>query len=870
MYCAKCGKQLSANDRWCPSCGTPTQHGAPVSAPANVPAHVPTNTQTNVPASAPDPNGAIALTFIEDGTEIAQTTVELSQNRTIHFGSATDNDVVVQPQSRTVSGHHGTITVNNGWCSITDNNSLNGLFLNGVKQQAFRVMPGDVVSVGKPERGSRRCVIVVSHAQTNWEIFSLQGKPTYYIGRNDDNDLVLPEVTVSAHHALLTRNNSGWYIQDLGSTNGTQLNGIFVRGMQELYSGSMLSFGNQQTVFLDDCLLVTTERHGVDVVASELVRYRKNGSTTRITTDHVCLNIKRGEFVAIVGGSGCGKSTLLNELSGEEPADEGSVFVGGTDLYANYEMLKTSVGYVPQQDIVYDNLTLYDMLVSAAKLRMQPDISRDERAARIEEVIHMLELDGVRNNMIGRLSGGQKKRASIAVELMADPRLLFLDEPTSGLDPGIERKLMQTLAKMAHDGRTIILVTHTTLNLHLCDQVVFLGQGGKLCFAGRPTDALSFFGVTDYVDIYNKVEQDGEGWQQRFKAQNPATFASSTQTPSADQIEKRAVPSFFTQLKTLTGRYTKLLANDRSRMLLLLLQAPLLGALISFVAGSDCFKVFEDTKSCLFALSCAAFWVGILNAIQEICKERAIAHRDYNGGVRIGAYLQSKVLVLGLVSLIQSFLLTFTFCAITGLPSHQLFNSPLEFFLTLYLTTLSAMSLGLLVSSLFKNPDRAIAMAPLLIMPQILFSGLVFELSGPSESISYVVTCRWAMEALGTTADLNSLDLALYGEEVTVPSSNETLHDQEIEVPKTEVDVDTKMGPMTVEVPAEKRTFETLEVTVPEMTKTLDNTMFEHEQEDMFQYSLAHLLRSWGILLGKTILCIVACHVLLFFGLRKE
>ena len=224
------------------------------------------------------------------------------------------------------------------------------------------------------------------------------------------------------------------------------------------------------------------------------------------------------------------------------------------------------------------------------------------------------------------------------------------------------------------------------------------------------------------------------------------------------------------QRKSHADLHTKLLINDRSRMLLLFLQAPLLGALISFVAGSDCFEIFEDTKSCLFALSCAAFWVGILDAIQEICKERTI--------LRIGAYLHSKALVLGLLCLLQAGMLTAAFCAITGAPNNVLINAPLELFVTLYLTMLAAMCLGLLISALFKNPDRAIAMAPLLIMPQILFSGLVFELSGATERISYAVTCRWAMEALGTTADLNSLDLALYGEEVTVPQSEEVLHDQ--------------------------------------------------------------------------------------------
>jgi hypothetical protein len=271
----------------------------------------------------------------------------------------------------------------------------------------------------------------------------------------------------------------------------------------------------------------------------------------------------------------------------------------------------------------------------------------------------------------------------------------------------------------------------------------------------------------------------------------------------------------------------------------------------------------------LFALSCAAFWVGILDAIQEICKEREIVSRDYNGGVRLGPYLCSKIFVLGLLCLIQAAALTAAFCLTTGIPNSALFNAPTELFLSLYLTTCAAMCTGLLVSALVKNPDRAIAIAPLLIMPQILFSGLVFELKGVSENISYAVTCRWAMEALGTTADLNSLDLLIYGEEITVPESKETLHDQTIKVPQTTVSVDTDLGPMDVDVPAKKQKFKKIDVTVPKMTKVIDESMFEHEPEKMFEHTIGHLARSWGILAAMSILCIVVCYVLLWKSLRR-
>lgn len=861
---------MSSSEQECPRCNTPVARRVASQRPNARHAA----TQRVAPNNARNESGQtkeVVLSFVENGRVIAEQVLNLGTNRSLTFGSDPSNDLVVAPPSRTVSSHHGTIFVSDGWCVLADNRSLNGLYLNGSRLSTFRVAPGDVVCIGKPEPGMRRCVLAVSDAQKTRKITSLVGHDSLSVGRLDSSDLVLNDVTVSAHHALLKREGSTWTIVDLSSTNGTQVDSVFIQPgkPQPLYSGSIIRLGNSQLVFLDECLLALDSRHGVDIIAEGLVRYRKNGRSTRITTDHVSLHIKRGDFVAIVGGSGCGKSTLLNELSGGEPADEGNVFVNGADLYNNYQMLKTSIGFVPQQDIVYDNLTLNDMLSSAANLRMQTDTTREERERRIEEVIDLLDLEFVRNNLIGNLSGGQKKRASIAVELMADPRLLFLDEPTSGLDPGIERKLMQTLADMAHEGRTIVLVTHTTLNLHLCDQVVFLGRGGKLCYAGSPSEALSFFGVTDLVDIYGKIDANGAEWEKRFRSWRRNTSDSDTKGGSPEEgFGNKRTPPFGKQLSVLAVRYTKLLLNDRSRMALLLLQAPALGALISFVAGSSCFSLFEDTKSCLFALSCAAFWVGILNSIQEICKEREILSRDYEGGVRLSAYMFSKIIVLGVMCLAQSAALTATFVLLTGQPDHALIDPAIELFATLYLTMSSAMCLGLMVSALFKNPDRAIAMAPLLIMPQILFSGLVFELIGPAESISYAVTCRWAMEALGTTADLNALDLKIYGEEITVPQSDETLHDQSVHIPETTVEVDTDYGPMEVEVPAETREFEALDITVPSMTKVIDSTMIEHEHEGMYEHSLAHLLRSWGVLLGASVLCAVACLMLLALSLR--
>ncbi|MCR4656562.1 MAG: ABC transporter ATP-binding protein/permease [Lachnospiraceae bacterium] len=448
-------------------------------------------------------------------------------------------------------------------------------------------------------------------------------------------------------------------------------------------------------------------------------------------------------------------------MCGYLPPASGHVYINGADLYQNFDSLKKLIGYVPQSDIVYDNLSLYDMLSYTAKLRLPPDTSEKEREAAIERAIALVELTEKKKSFIKALSGGQRKRASIAVELLSDPNLLFLDEPASGLDPGTERNLMHSLREMADGGKTVILVTHSTLQLRMCDKIVFMGKGGNLCFFGSYDEALQFFGVGDVVDVYSMITDHAPEWRQRFDATVAGQQAGKTRTqdraPASSKNKKKG-----RQLPVLCARYMKLVFNDRQRLILLLLQAPLLAVLISFVSDGEQFNQYEMTKSLLFSLSCCAFWVGMLNAIQEICKERTILKREYMTGLSLTNYVISKILVLGLLCVIQSILIVVVFAVAVGMPEEGVMMSPfLEILITTFITALSASAMGLFVSSLFTNADRAMTVAPILLMPQILFSGMMFSLSGATKIISWFATCRWSMEAYGTTANLNDLQLSL-------------------------------------------------------------------------------------------------------------
>ena len=806
---------------------------------------------TQIPYATPAIPSLVVTIFDGDNRAIETDLTQFESTR-ITFGRSSDNDIVVPSNGRVVSRHHGVFLFQGGVWNVCDLGSTNGIRVNGMNVDKAPISAGDIVAIGRIDDPGDCVIFTFSLPGMRWKNLPLSRFDQLRIGRLPDNDLVLPTSSVSGYHALITRSSRDRFIiQDLQSYNGTYVMGYPVNTPRVLYPGDFISISLTTLVFTGTSLLYSIESRGVDLVARDLVQIRKSKKGKRVTTDHVSLHINRGDFVAIVGGSGSGKSTLLNELNGSDPAVEGQVLIDGIDFYPNYNFLKSAIGYVPQQDIVHDNLTLFDMLCYAAELRMPPDSTKQEREQRVNEVIDLLELAGERDNYIARLSGGQKKRASIAVELLADPRLLFLDEPTSGLDPGIERDLMHKLARMAQGGRTIILVTHTTLNLHLCSQVIFLGAGGKLCYAGAPQGALDFFGEDDFVSIYDKITENPDHWASAFASGRTTDFKPSQLV--GDQIAPRRNLPFFRQLSTLSRRYARLVINDKQRLLLLLGQAPILAALICLVAGADCFKVCEETQSCLFALSCAAFWVGILDSIQEICKERSILKREYAGGLSLPAYISSKVLVLGALCIVQSALLTGVFCLMNGLPPAEplFFNTGLELYITMLLLTLSAMCLGLWVSALFSNPDRAIAMAPILIMPQVLFSGLIFKLEGIAQTISIIVHCRWGMEAFGTTSDLNSLDMKIYGDTVTVPASTQHIDSAEVPVP----DTTTTYQGMEIEVKGETKTIENFDVDVPEQTRTIDSSMYPHEVDHAYDHLLPHLLTDWGVL---ALFCVVS------------
>ena len=635
-----------------------------------------------------------------------------------------------------------------------------------------------------------------------WKKVAITSKPLT-IGRHSENDIVLDHPCVSKQQAKLFLKDKTVFLTDCESYNGTRVNGRKIKGTVQLHDFDVIQILEFQMIVSADILYYSTALHGIHLVANGVTK--TVGSDRKVLLNHVDVEIRSSEFIAIIGGSGAGKTTLMNAISGFDQQCSGQICFNGMDLHKEFNTLKDLIGYVPQQDIIYENLTLHDMLYYTAQMKMPKDTDHAEIEKRITEVLEMVELDKHASTFIRKLSGGQKKRASIAVELLADPKLFFLDEPTSGLDPGTEKNLMMLLNRLSKlQDKTIIMVTHTTQSLQLCDKVIFMGPGGNLCFYGTVDQARMFFQTDDLVDIYNIIAKNPEMWAQQYR--NCMEERSDTQADE-DWSEDKKKTEWFRQWSVLTRRYLKLLLNDRVRLLILLAQPAIIGVLLSVVADSRVFEIYESTQSMMFALSCSAIWIGLFNTIQEICKERVILRREYMANLKLPLYILSKVTVQTVLAAIQAVILSVIFLQVIGKEREGIIfdNFTPEILFTVWLTIIASMAMGLVISSIVKSGDKAMTLAPFVLIVQLLFSGILFELKGISKVLSWFTASRWSVEALGSIANMNTLDMRMKEQ-------------------------------------------------IPSIVTT---------EKEIYEHSLIHLAKDWSILLLMAVVCIVLAGILL-------
>ncbi len=591
------------------------------------------------------------------------------------------------------------------------------------------------------------------------------------IGRDEDcRHRIVDDLLVSRHHASLEmRVDGSSSIRDLGSANGTFVDGARVEQERVILPGQRVTVGN--TVFRFDGTDLRRVELGGDVVfAAEHLTVETNGIRR---LDDVSFWLSERSFLAVLGTSGSGKSTLLKAITGMEPATSGAVLYDGTDLYAHYGELRQRIGYVPQDDVLHPQLTVGQTLRYAATLRFSPDVTATERDARVREVLAELGLSDRHDLAVSKLSGGQRKRLSVGLELLTRPSLLILDEPTSGLDPGNERSVMRLLRDLADGGRTVIVVTHSTESLHLCDRVLFLARGGITTFFGPPMALPDHAGCRDFAEAFQLADLHPDPAHLRslyraspFARELQASIGLGAARASPLRAAAPAAPSPGGQVLLFARRYVRTLVNDPRSLLVLGLQAPVIALLMLAVFGSGHLRpprqagIAPEAGNVLMALVLAAIYVGASNAVREIVKERSILRREQNFGISAGAYLASKALVLGVITVAQSVVLVVVGTARQDGPTDALVlaNGRLELIVGVSLCGLSAMALGLLISAVVSTPDKATTVLPVVLFAQFLLAGMVFPVDQPGlQQLSWATSSYWGLSAVASTADFPSL-----------------------------------------------------------------------------------------------------------------
>jgi ABC transport system ATP-binding/permease protein len=838
--------QNQQNQKICPECKTPNPVDAQVCSNCGAPFAARTLSIKKFEIDDRDPTFRVMPLH---GTPF---TVRLDK-KILTIGRDANQDVKVEVEG--VIGRHARIMSEGSSYRIFDITPGKGIAINGRQADSALLRDGDTIQL-QSTSGETIATIAYSNPAERalgtasiGKLYPLDKFP-FVIGRDPNGGIKLEAMSISWRHAQIDQQNNGHILTDLNSENGTFVNDRRIKGTVRLQEDDVIRVDKILFVYKPQGLqrLPSVQQFQIDgrdvemTYTSGLIR-----RTSKNTLRDVTIAIHPKEFVAIIGGSGSGKSTLLRALNGAARATGGKILINGRDLYANYAAYQPLIGYVPQADIVQNNLSVRQVLTYAARLRF-PNEPAESREQRIDRALDDVELTDFQAQLIGSLSGGQKKRVSIALELMAEPGLLFMDEPSSGLDPGLDKSMMDLLRKLANQGHVVIIVTHTTLNIDLCDKLALVARG-NLAYYGPPRDALTFFGVRNYSEIYNRVLQpvergaapaDGQKvsmndaakqWADKFKASPlyETHVVKRLQEPQTTTTDATVIPkrlagqrrgTFWQQTKVLSQRTLALVRRDIRTLLAMLLVLPLVGlflGLISFetlirtngepittrgqmlVSRGDeqtlrtdvlerlplqpvdaaeiranpnakpspspirrmgTFSPANDAQRLLFMASLSVVLLGLFTAAYTIVEERSLFLRERMVNLRIAPYIASKLLVYGGLSLVASLLFLIVLGIGVQLPAQGLFlPAPLELFITLALTALAGVSLGLLISVLTDKIDAATYAVLAVLLVQILFPGVLFKMDGVLKPLSQATLTRWSLEALGGTIRMNERNI---------------------------------------------------------------------------------------------------------------
>lgn len=688
------------------------------------------------------------------------------------LGSGEESDLTIDDSE--IFSKHARIFLSKSFDVFIEPISDAPIALNGsVVKNPVSIKDGDWIVLGPTpyqislDKSHVDTPVQSSKDHDNNATIDLTTKSLVTIGRAAQCDMVISSPLVSALHAKLIKQPSGWEIEDCDSTNGTFINAQRIQGKHALQVSDYVAIAAFEYVFTGKSLEISTQTGQVRIEVQNLtktVKDKASGKDKNLLQD-INFTIEAGEFVGVFGTSGSGKSTLLDALNGRRPATSGQILYNGTNLYEAFDLFRTAIGYVPQQDIVHRNIVMQHALKYTAKLRLPPDTSNsemDENAAYVLEKVGLSEKANLLVNTPAPLSGGQLKRVSLAVELVANPNVLFLDEVTSGLDAGTDKKMMKLFRSLANDKKTVICITHTLENIETCHLVVLLHQG-RLVFFGPPQAVIGYFGIERLSDVYEVLESKSANfWADKYQTSSfHQLYVEKRKTPvdklhfqttsqNHIQTSSSAKKLFdWRQTYTLMSRYIELLMADKRNILFLILQAPLVALIIGLVFNMDTELTARalTESQIVFILSLSVIWFGCINSVRELVKELPIYLRERSVNLAIVPYLISKLIPLTAICFLQCLLLLGVLELFISIPGDLISR-----FLVLFSVATASTTMGLAVSAFVNSNDKAMTTIPMLLVPQIILAGAVVELKGAALWVAKTTMISfWGFEAMKNT-----------------------------------------------------------------------------------------------------------------------
>lgn len=668
----------------------------------------------------------------------------------ITIGRDPKSDVVLRGVG--VSKHHAEIQLLPDGPRIYDSGSSFGIRINQEPASDGVLAHGNTMIIGVVEFtvGIENNMLILTKKmdQLLTENFpKVENADTIHIGRDTSNDVQLSHPLISRYHCIVSRDENHRYsVVDHGSTNGTFVNGRHIH-QSYLEDGDIIQIGpfrfildEGRIVQADDSRRIKLEAHGISV--------RRNGKTL---LDRISLSIQPGEFVAILGPSGAGKTTLAKVLTGLIYPDKGIVYYNGFPLNRFAAAFSSTVGYVSQNNLLRPELSVWETFSEQVILRLPKDSLEAERVARIKEVMDVLDISRLSSSRISNLSGGEAKRVHLGIELLSSPTVIFLDEPLAGLDPGLIHKFMELFKGLCDKGHTLVLTTHTTEQIELCDRLFFINKG-RLIYQGTPEETAKAMHIASISEAYEKVRSDDKIFQ-RLTGE-PVRIAEDGEKikglPAPKSHYRRPKSAgFFRQFFMLTVRYGRILFRDRANLVLILLQAPLIALLLALVFHGD--SRFLPI-SFYFCITISAVWIGGVNSVRDIAREWELYEREFRAGLSSPAYVAAKCTVSGVLAFFQAVLLTLCLHLF-----FEAFSFNTQTLLLSAATTISGAILGLCISAFSGNVNRAVSLLPIIFIPQIFFSGILFpfdRMPDVGRILSHVTIARPAFSMFKKTCIL--------------------------------------------------------------------------------------------------------------------